>query len=60
MSRLEAKGLTLAPEADKRTLIRRVTYDLTALPPLAADIDRFVGDTSADAYEKLIDRLSLQ
>src|SRR5215471_5501335 len=57
LSRLEAKGLTPAPEADKRTLIRRTTYDLTGLPPSADDIDRFMGDTSADAYEKLIDRL---
>src|SRR5215471_3414184 len=46
LSRLEAKGLTPAPEADKRTLIRRATYDLTGLPPSADDIDRFEGDTS--------------
>ena len=57
LSKLEAKNLAPSPEADKRTLIRRATYDLTGLPPSAEEIDRFVRDTSADAYEKLIDRL---
>ena len=57
LSKLEAKNLAPSPEADKRTLIRRATYDLTGLPPSAEEIDRFVRDTSANAYEKLIDRL---
>jgi hypothetical protein len=57
LSRLEAKSLAPSPEADKRTLIRRAAYDLIGLPPSADDIDRFTRDTSADAYEKLIDRL---
>ena len=57
MSRLEEKGTVASPEADKRTLIRRATYDLTGLPPTAEEMDQFVRDTSADAYEQLIDRL---
>jgi hypothetical protein len=54
---LEAKGLQPSPSADKQTLIRRVTYDLHGLPPTPEEIDTFLGDTSSDAYEKLIDRL---
>ena len=57
LSKLESKNLAPSPEADRRTLIRRATYDLTGLPPSAEEIDRFVHDTSPDAYEKLIDRL---
>jgi len=57
LSRLEAKGLVPALEADKRTLIRRASYDLIGVPPSTDEIDRFVRDTSADAYEKVIDRL---
>jgi hypothetical protein len=54
---LEAKGLQPSPSADKQTLIRRVTYDLHGLPPTPEEIDAFLGDTSPDAYEKLIDCL---
>lgn len=50
-------GLTPAPDADKLSLIRRVTFDLTGLPPTIEDIDRFVGDDSAQAFETVVDRL---
>ena len=46
-----------SPEADKATLLRRVTYDLTGLPPTPADIDAFLADQSPDAYEKRVDAL---
>jgi hypothetical protein len=55
--RLQQEGLTLSPEADKATLIRRVSLDLTGLPPTLAEIDSFLGDQSPDAYEKLVERL---
>lgn len=51
------KGWTEAPQADKRTLIRRVTYDLTGLPPSPGDVEAFMHDTSPDAYANLIERL---
>ncbi len=57
LSRLRAAGLNPAAEADRRTLIRRVTYDLTGLPPTEAEVDAFETDTSPEAYERLIDRL---
>lgn len=57
LSRLEAVGLSLSPEADRRTLIRRATFDLTGLPPTAEDVDTFLADERPDAYEHLIDRL---
>ncbi len=57
LSRLEAKDLSPSPEAGRRTLIRRLTYDLTGLPPSAEDIDRFVHDDAPNAYEALVDRL---
>jgi hypothetical protein len=54
---LRRKGLRRAPEAGRETLIRRVTYDLTGLPPTPEEIDRFVRDSSPDAWAKLVDRL---
>ncbi len=53
---LEAKGLTLNPEADRATLIRRVSFDLTGLPPTPAEIDAFLGDRAPDAYEQMAER----
>ncbi len=50
-------GLTKAPPSDRRTLIRRLYFDLIGLPPTAVEIDAFVGDTSDNAYEKIVDRL---
>jgi hypothetical protein len=57
LARLEAAGLTFAPEADRRTLIRRLSFDLIGLPPTPAEVDAFVNDPAPDAYEKLVDRL---
>jgi mono/diheme cytochrome c family protein len=57
LARLEREGLTPSAEADKRTLIRRVTLDLTGLPPALDDVEAFVNDSSPDAYEKVVDRL---
>jgi mono/diheme cytochrome c family protein len=57
LATLEAKGMTPSPAADKRTLIRRATFDLLGLPPMPQEIDAFISDNSPDAYEKLIDRL---
>src|SRR4051812_26631947 len=54
---LRKKNLKPAPEADRTTLIRRVTYDLVGLPPTPEEIDAFVADRSPKAYEKLVDRL---
>ena len=55
--RLRPKGLTLAPRADRRTLIRRLTFNLTGLPPTPKEIDEYVHDTKPGAYERLVDRL---
>jgi hypothetical protein len=57
LARLEAEGLGHAAVADKRTLIRRVTLDLTGLPPSPEDVAAFVADDSPDAYVSLVDRL---
>src|SRR4051812_2570180 len=55
--RLQKEGLTLAPEADRERLIRRVSFDLTGLPPTPAEADAFLPDQSSNAYEKVVDRL---
>jgi hypothetical protein len=57
LSRLEREGLSPSPEADRRTLIRRVTYDLVGLPPTPEEVEAFVRDPSPQAYEKVVDRL---
>jgi hypothetical protein len=57
LARLEKERLKPSPEADKTTLIRRVTLDLTGLPPTLAEIDAFLTDSAPDAYEKVVDRL---
>ncbi len=54
---LNANGLVAAPEADRRTLIRRLSFDLTGLPPTPREVEAFVHDPSPDAYESLVDRL---
>ncbi|MEX2558754.1 MAG: PSD1 and planctomycete cytochrome C domain-containing protein, partial [Pirellulales bacterium] len=54
---LEADGMTPAPPADKRTLIRRATFALTGLPPTLDEIDAFVADDATDAFAKVVDRL---
>ena len=57
IARLESEGVTLAPEADKATLIRRLTLDLTGLPPTPAELDAFLADESPDAYRTVVERL---
>jgi len=57
LSQIEAAGLAPSPEADRRTLIRRATFDLMGLPPTAEEIDAFVADDRPDAWERLVDRL---
>ncbi|HKB39303.1 MAG TPA: DUF1549 domain-containing protein, partial [Gemmataceae bacterium] len=57
LEKLAARKLAPATEADRRTLLRRVTYDLTGLPPTPEDIDAFLADTRSDAYERVVDRL---
>jgi uncharacterized protein DUF1553/uncharacterized protein DUF1549 len=56
LAALETKGLSLNPEADRPTLIRRVSFDLTGLPPTPAEIDAFLADTAPDAYERMVER----
>ena len=54
---LQKRGLSLSAEADRATLLRRVTYDLTGLPPSASDYQAFLSDSSHDAYQRVVDRL---
>jgi hypothetical protein len=56
-AKLAEYRLEMAPPADRRTLLRRVTFDLTGLPPTPAEIDAFLADRSPDAYERVVDRL---
>src|SRR5262249_16941356 len=57
LAKLEAKGLRPAAPADKYALLRRVTFDLTGLPPTPKEIEAFVNDDSPTAFEKVVDRL---
>jgi hypothetical protein len=56
LAAIEARGLTLSPEADRTTLIRRVCFDLTGLPPTVAEIDAFLQDRAPNAYERVVER----
>ena len=57
LAKLEAKGLSYSVEADKLTLLRRMTFDLTGLPPTSAEMAEFLNDESPTALEKVVDRL---
>jgi hypothetical protein len=57
LARLEKEGWQPAPEADRATLLRRVSFDLTGLPPTLAELEDFLNDQSPNAYEKVVDRL---
>ncbi len=57
LAKLQEKGLTPSPKADKRTLIRRATFDLTGLPPTPDEVSAFLADNSKDAFAKVVDRL---
>lgn len=57
LAQLEARGFAPSPEADRYTLIKRLSYDLLGLPPEVEEVDAFVRDTAADAYENLVNRM---
>jgi hypothetical protein len=57
LARLEKEGIAPSPEADRRTLLRRLSFDLTGLPPTPEEVDAFLADKSSDAYEKVVKRL---
>jgi hypothetical protein len=57
LARLEANGLTLSPEAERATLLRRLCFDLTGLPPSPEEVTAFLADARPDAYERVVDRL---
>ena len=60
LARLEKEGIAPSPEADRVTLLRRVTLDLTGLPPSPEEVDDFLSDKRPDAYERVVDRLAGQ
>lgn len=57
LAKLEAQGIAPSPEADRATLVRRIYFDLTGLPPATAQVDEFLADKRPDAFEELVDRL---
>jgi hypothetical protein len=57
LAKLEARGLTLSPDADRVTLVRRLFFDLIGLPPAPDEVDAFLADTRPGAYQRLVDRL---
>ena len=57
LARLQEKGLTMAPAADKRTLLRRITFDLIGLPPRPEEVEEFLRDERPDAFARVVDRL---
>lgn len=57
LARLATENVSPPPEADKRTLLRRVYFDLIGLPPTPGEIDAYLADTSVNAYEKVVDKL---
>jgi len=57
LSKLEAEGLFPSPEADRKTMIRRLSFDLIGLPPTPEEVDQFMADIRPDGYERLVDRL---
>ena len=57
LAKLEAEKMSPSPEADRRTLIRRLSFDLTGLPPTPEEVENFLSDRHEDAYEKLVERL---
>ena len=57
LAQLEEEGIEPSAEADRATLIRRVSLDLTGLPPTPTEVDAFLSDSSTDAYEKVVNRL---
>jgi hypothetical protein len=57
LARLEKEGIAPSPEADRRTLLRRLSFDLLGLPPTSEEVDAFIADRSPDAYQKVVKRL---